>query len=194
MVLYKEVRDDISLLTDSEVEEMLAMLPEWRKAQINGYRSVSRKREAVIASTMLTNMLKRHFGISILPEFEIGEHGKPSLKGFTDIHFNISHCSKAVCCAVSDAPIGIDIEGLGRYKETLARHCMNDEEISTILSASSPDTEFTRLWTQKEAILKLTGEGITTDMRTVMSSHTNVNVTTELNEDAGFAISIATYK
>ena len=49
--------------------------------------------------------------------------------------------------------------------ESLVRYTMNEAEVQQILQAERPDVAFIRLWTMKEARLKLTGEGIINDMK-----------------------------
>jgi 4'-phosphopantetheinyl transferase len=69
---------------------------------------------------------------------------------------------------VSDKPVGVDIETIRPYKESLARYVMNDDELEKILHAENPALEFTKLWTQKEAVVKLSGHGISNDMKSVL--------------------------
>ena len=73
----------------------------------------------------------------------------------------------AAICVVSDKPVGVDIETIRPYKETLARYAMNDDELQLINGSA---LEFTKLWTQKEAVVKLSGRGITTDLKSVLTS------------------------
>ena len=63
-------------------------------------------------------------------------------------------------CAVADFPIGVDVECVRSYNERLAQYTMNDREFASIKASSSPDIEFVRLWTMKEAVAKLSGRGI----------------------------------
>ena len=107
------------------------------------------------------------YGIEEPPIFEYGDHGKPSLVGLPHIHFNLSHCRVAAICVVSDKPVGVDIETIRPYKESLARYAMNDDELQLINGSA---LEFTKLWTQKEAVVKLSGRGITTDLKSVLTS------------------------
>ena len=73
-----------------------------------------------------------------------------------------------MACAVSDRPIGIDVESVERYKDDIVRYCMNDEEQRLIAGAERPEVAFIRLWTMKEARLKLTGEGIINDLKAAL--------------------------
>jgi 4'-phosphopantetheinyl transferase len=100
------------------------------------------------------------------------------LVGHPDIHFNLSHCREAVACVVSRRPVGIDVESVSHYKESVARYTMNDEELAMIEAAERPEAAFIRLWTMKEARLKLTGEGITDDLKTALADSACYRFTT----------------
>ena len=83
------------------------------------------------------------------------ETGKPYFKD-SDICFSISH-SKTVCAAaVSDHPVGVDVEVI---KKTYSLHLI--ERSLAESEKNSFDGDFTRLWCRKEAVAKMTGEGIT---------------------------------
>lgn len=43
-------------------------------------------------------------------KFEKGEHGKPYLKDYPNFHFNLSHTRNVITVAISDKPVGVDIE------------------------------------------------------------------------------------
>ena len=69
----------------------------------------------------------------------------------------MSHCKYAVACAVSNEPVGIDAEVIKEnVKDDLARYVLSDEELEDLTPL-----KFTRLWTMKEAVVKLSGRGIT---------------------------------
>ena len=113
------------------------------------------------------------------PVFEYNEHGKPSIVGHPEIFFNLSHCKEAAVCVVSDQPVGIDVESIRAYKESLVNYTMNDEEIAQIKSAEDPAAFFIRLWTMKEATTKLIGTGISNDLKSVIDARTYKYTTVE---------------
>jgi 4'-phosphopantetheinyl transferase len=94
-----------------------------------------------------------------------------------------------VAVAVSDEPIGIDIETIRPYKDDLARHVLSDSEYESVVSSSKPDVEFIKLWTRKEAVLKLSGEGIRRDLRTLLTGQENTE--TIVDEVKGYVCTIA---
>lgn len=89
--------------------------------------------------------------------------GKPSFVPQEDLHFNLSHSGDIVMAAFSSDPIGLDIECCGRSKDFQAIACrfFLPEEADFVSQAGADCEEvFLRIWTAKEAIVKLTGEGL----------------------------------
>lgn len=157
-------------LFDFDLDAALEKLSEQRRQQALRYRHELGRRTCAAAYLLLCEGLQKEYGITEKPVFEYGEHGKPSILGHPDIHFSLSHCREAAICVLSDRPVGIDIETIHRYSESLVRYTMNDEEIAQILAADRPALAFTRLWTQKEALVKCTGEGIGNDLKNVLTN------------------------
>ena len=83
------------------------------------------------------------------------------------------------------------MECTGRYKPGLAEYAMSDEEQKEIEKGG--DLAFTLLWTKKEALLKLTGEGITDDIKTVLTSErmNNVIIKSGYDTEKHYAWSVA---
>ena len=186
------ILDNLALGSD-ELEERILALPEWRRILARAFKKEQGKKECTMAYQLLCQMLREDYGITAPPAFAYGEHKKPYLIDYPYIHFNLSHTKKAIACIVSDKPCGIDVESLGRYNERIARYCMCDEEMEQINASHDKDVAFISLWTKKEALLKLTGEGITDDLKTGLFSPRMEGVTLEtfVNEEKGYCVSIA---
>lgn len=165
-------------LFDFDLDAALLELSEQRRQLALRYRHELGRRTCAAAYLLLCEGLRKEHGITEKPVFEFGEHGKPSIIGRPDLHFSLSHCREAAICVLSDRPVGIDIESVGRYNERLVRYTMNDEEMAQILASNRPDIAFTRLWTQKEAVLKCTGEGIGNDLKNVLKNFRESSPTT----------------
>ena len=150
---------------DFDLQEALAQLSDQRREQALRYKHELGQRTCTAAYLLLCEGLLKEYGITEKPVFEYGEHGKPFLVGHPEIHFNMSHCKEAAICIIADQPVGIDIESIRTFKQTLVDYTMNEDEIRQIQQAERPDVEFIKLWTQKEAVLKLSGAGISRDMK-----------------------------
>ena len=159
------VREDIWAF---DLQAALKEISEQRREQAQKFKHEQGQRLCVLAYLLLKQALREGYGITENPVFEYNEHGKPSIVGHPEIFFNLSHCKEAAICVVSDQPVGVDVEGIREYKESLVNYTMNDEEIAQIKTAENPAAAFIRLWTMKEATTKLIGTGISNDMKTVI--------------------------
>ena len=151
-----------------DLEAALGEISEQRREQALKFKFELGQRLCVLAYRLLKQGLREEYGITDNPIFEYNEHGKPSIIGHPEIFFNLSHCKFAAVCVVSDQPVGIDVESIREYKEGLVRYSMNDDEVRQIEKSEHPDRAFIRLWTMKEAALKLIGTGISNDLKTVI--------------------------
>lgn len=177
-------------IEDFNLEQGLAEISQERREQALRFKHELGRRQCVCAYLLLKRALREEYDITENPAFSYGEHGKPSLTDYPDIHFNLSHCREAVVCIVSDKPVGIDVESVHRYKESLVRFTMSEKEQQAIHEASNPALAFTRLWTMKEARLKLSGEGIGHAMQTVLDD-TTVGYETVVSADGRYVYSVA---
>lgn len=143
----------------------LPLLSEQRREQCLKFRHEQGRKTCAAAYLLLCEALRKEYGFTELPVFEYGEHGKPVIVGHPDIHFNLSHCREAAICVVSNQPVGVDIETIRPFKESLARYVMNDDELQQINGSA---LEFTKLWTRKEAAVKRSGHGINNEMKHVL--------------------------
>lgn len=164
---------------DFDLEAGLREISEQRREQALKFKYEQGQRLCVLAYQLLKQGLREIYGITENPVFEYNEHGKPSIVGHPEIFFNLSHCKYAAVCALSDQPIGIDVESIREYKENLVRYTMNDEEVCEIESSDNPAATFIRLWTMKEATMKLIGTGISNDMKTVIDTSSYKYTTVE---------------
>ena len=150
---------------------------------------ISQKEQSFIGRKLLLRGLQIEYGLSELPEISFAEFGKPYFKTFPGIHFNISHCEKAVACIISEHPVGIDIEVINPFDKDLAEFISNKCELGAILSHAEPSLLFTILWTKKESYCKLTGKGL--DTRKAIQEiliQNPATFQTFINETGGFVV------
>ena len=155
---------------DFDLSKALNEISEQRREQALKFKFEQGQRLCVLAYQLLKEGLHKEYGITENPIFEYNEHGKPSIVGHPEIYFNLSHCKEAVVCAVSNHPIGIDVESIREFKDSLVNYTMNDDEVREIEASENPASAFIRLWTMKEATMKLVGTGISNDMKTVIDT------------------------
>jgi len=136
---------------------MLPIVSAQRREQALRYKHTFGQFCCLKSWLMLKERLENE-GIRELGDFQHNEHGKPFLQ--QGPYFSISHCKEGIAVAVDDQPIGIDIESIRRADKDLIERTMNAEEQAQIAESAEPDRAFTRLWTQKEAIVKAQGTGI----------------------------------
>ena len=141
-----------------DLQEALETVSPQRRAQALRYRHERDQRLCIAAYRLLQQALHKEYGIQGLPQFIYNQQGKPLLEGHPEIHFSMSHCRMAAAVAVSSQPVGMDIETMDHYSEEVARRVMSEDEMRQILSSPHPAKEFTRLWTMKESLYKLTGD------------------------------------
>lgn len=185
------------LVSDETLALWLEALPEWRRRQALRYKFRVGQVLCAKSYLMLCDGLQRDFGIDGQPAFEILEHGKPVLKGIDGIHFNMSHCHRGILCVIDRQPVGCDIEKFPeQLKDSLIDYCMNPCEKAAIKSSPTPEAEFTRLWTQKEALGKLSGQGIGKSLPDMLSGDALEKVIMEsvVSDDCGYAYTICRYR
>lgn len=86
--------------------------------------------------------------------------GQPTLPG-QELFVSVSHSKNIVAAAVSDAPVGIDVECItNRNITNLAEKCLSNDEYLRFCAAEDKRLCFYQHWTAKEAYAKLTGDGL----------------------------------
>lgn len=153
-----EVFDHMEECTEEAVQYMLPLVSAQRREQALRYKHTFGK-FCCLKSWMMLNSVCLQLLDKSPVTFLYNEHGKPYLENGP--HFSISHCKEGIAVAVSEKPIGIDIESIRKADRELVTRVMNEREQALIKAQTDSSREFTRIWTQKEAIVKAQGVGIT---------------------------------
>lgn len=174
----------------SVFEFLLQFVTEEKKERILRQR-VKQNADLMLAGAVMAGyLIFKEFGIPLSEQcIGYGAHGKPYLKDYPDVHFNISHSGQFVVCAVGKCPLGIDIQTIGTYKEEVAQRVCCSAELQQIAAASDPALEFTKIWTMKESYLKMTGMGITQELRLIDTTKLKEKIFTIVEQ--GYCISLA---
>jgi|GEM_PF-1158606 len=127
------------------------------------------KNRFICSRGLLRKLLSLYTSISAKEiSFEFNEYGKPSLlknHNSTDLHFNLSHSKNFMSVGFTKhALIGVDVELIKPLKDHLeiANRFFSDPEIEQLNSFSTDKIlgGFYYCWTAKEAVIKLSGEGL----------------------------------
>ena len=105
---------------------------------------------SAFAWSLLELAAREVWGLSTLPETGLTASGKPCFPACPGLHFSISHTKGAVLVALSDAPVGADVE---RRRE------IPDVVRARLFAVEHGDLELFELWTLRESWYKLTGHG-----------------------------------
>ncbi len=135
---------DVSAL---DTDLALRSVPAQRRERALRIADESSRRMSLGAAVLARNVL----GTGV---WSVSENGKPYLSGGS-VHFSLSHCNDRVLCAVSDAPVGADIERIRKNGVRLAKRFFAPDEEALVTAADEPDAEFCRIWTLKESYIKL---------------------------------------
>lgn len=190
--------DDMTECSEQEVARLLPLVSEQRREQALSYKHLFGQYCCLKSYEMLQQLLtcsaascrrSRPLNVHPTPTFLYNEHGAPFLADGP--YFSISHCKQGIAVVVSDSPVGIDIEGIRQVDEGLVRKTMNIEEQAQIQASAAPDREFIRLWTRKEAYVKLQGTGIISDMHAILVNTERVEWQEHCNIEKGYICTIA---
>ena len=103
---------------------------------------------SAVVYSLLDDAFRAQFGRD-LPVIEKTPAGKPFFPGEPGIHFSLSHCATHVLCALSDSPVGVDIESPRSVSERTIRFFSSPDELSHFNPLE--------LWVLKESYIKLVG-------------------------------------
>lgn len=77
---------------------------------------------------------------------------------------NLSHTDGVAMAAVSDCPVGVDVQTVRAVSAAVKSRVCAETERAEIAASPDPDRAFIRLWTKKESFVKSLGRGIATDL------------------------------
>lgn len=164
----------IDAFSPEALQQAFCQLSPSRKAHIQQLKQSEDQTRSLCAELLLRQLLQQ------LGLHDAILHRKPNGQPYLtncDLYVSISHRHEMVACAVSQTPVGIDVEHVRPINLQLCRHVCTPEEKAYLLSgAQIPDyalcrdpdilQRFFEIWTAKEAYFKKCGTGIT-DLKSV---------------------------
>lgn len=160
------LQDDMS--STSPLYELIHVLPIEKQERIRRFKFPADALRTLIADVLSRWLICEQLAIKnndIL--ITHNANGKPFLQGHDGIHFNNSHSGRWIVSAISNFPVGIDVEFISEMDLSIASHCFSRQEF---LDLTALDDERSRrdyffdLWTLKESYIKAIGLGLSMEL------------------------------
>lgn len=120
-------------------------------------------------------LLYKYLGVKCDEDLAYNEYGKPFLKNGSGMEFSLSHSGRYVVLAVSDMPIGVDVESKHNLSLRILKRVLPKAQYQKIENKDYSDEVFydegknvqyedekliwAKKWTSVEAVLKAFGKG-----------------------------------
>ncbi len=153
------------------------LYPPERDAELLGACDKVQK-EKVFSWQLLECALKRSFNVDLNALYPTRKpNGKWEIK---DYNFSISHSNGAVVVAVSNAPIGVDLERLDRDVSAILK-TLTEKELIEYEKSSDKEYSLIKKWTEKESLYKRVGEGAFNPFKTETTGEHFITKQIEVN-------------
>ncbi|WP_271783309.1 4'-phosphopantetheinyl transferase family protein [Aquimarina algiphila] len=158
IILYSKISTEFQ---DVCFEAHINTIPEKQKNKIQAFKRWQDKQNSLLGLLLL------RYGVSKFSDYnddplhflKYNSYGKPFLN--KNLDFNISHSGDFTFCIMSnDCKVGIDIEKRRDIDVTILKSQMAIEEWENIVKADSIKDCAFKYWTQKEAVVKAIGKGL----------------------------------
>ena len=133
-------RVDDLVQTGAALEAVIATLPAWRRKKCEGLMFEADRRRSVAVWLLLEQMRAK---LGNLP-------------------FSLSHSEDRVMVAISESPVGCDIEKIAPVKDGIMEEALTPAELRFVYAQPTSierSEAFYRLWTRKESYVKAIGKG-----------------------------------
>ncbi len=172
---------DVSRLEDKEkFRYWYEKMPDFRKEKIDKMKPLNSKRLSLGAGILFYEGLK---DLGIDPDsvkIRLGENEKPYIDGEEGVFFNLSHSENIAVAAFSDEEVGIDVEKIKTFKDSLIEYVFDGKEIYSANKfvesyidnddafSKERNSVYTGLWTMKESLMKYNGRGISMNPKKIV--------------------------
>ncbi|KAB2393412.1 4'-phosphopantetheinyl transferase superfamily protein [Bacillus cereus] len=188
--MKKEIQMNIyAVKNPSYIEEdiynlLISFISEEKKRRLKRFVKKEDVYRSLLGDVLIRSVICKKYELSNTNiEFENNEYGKPNLKGFNNLFFNISHSEDWIVCVVDGKAVGIDIEKVGSIEYENIIQFFSDEEQKVLNSKEPTEKEeyFYDLWTLKESYVKAIGKGLSIPLDSFGIIKTGKNIKVETN-------------
>lgn len=152
---------DIKNLNEAQFELALKKMSTERQQKCLRYKFVDDRRRMAFGEELLRKLISEEY---VVDESDILITNLPSGKPVAEVKGNavfvsLTHSGNFVACALSNKPVGIDLEVKRDFNPRVLK-ALCDAEREFVAKSKDEATAFLKIWTAKEAYLKMTGEGL----------------------------------
>jgi 4'-phosphopantetheinyl transferase len=135
------------------------LLSDSERNRLESIKNNNKRREYLLSRSLMRHALSQHFQLQEKEWHFVERSGSaPVVCNLPEnTYHSLSHSNGLICFALSDCPLGIDIETSNKQRNylALAEVFMNDKELDYLAqNESTRDDNFYRTWCAKEAYFK----------------------------------------
>lgn len=173
-------------------ENLISLISKEKQKQIDRFRIDVDKKLSLYSEILIRMIICETLSIgNDQIVFGKNAYGKPHLIGYPDFYFNLSHTNSAIIVAVSDKPIGVDIEKIRYVDLKIAERFFTKNEVACIIESESDiHRRFFKIWTQKEAYIKYIGKGLHMPLNSFDVRSNNISLHIKTDEKDGYVFSV----
>lgn len=153
---------DISKMSDEDFLKLYSESDAERQKKADTLKRDPAKKLSIAAGELAKKAIAEELNIDPKTiRFRTTNTGKPYAENL-NIEFSISHSGTIAVCAISDHPVGIDIERIKEVSINVAKRLYTPDEQKYVFEKWDLSKQrFCEVWTRKEAYVKKIGRGIT---------------------------------
>jgi 4'-phosphopantetheinyl transferase len=164
------------------IQKYLNEFPDDFKKKILAYRKWQDGQLSLLGRLLLNHGLQRMGKKHEKKNLNYTSYNKPFLNDI-NTKFNISHSGEIVVCVLSDMnDVGIDVEIIDKINIQDFESQMTKKEWENIMLIEDEKKAFFDYWTQKEAVIKANGQGLSIPLK----SFEVTNQRAKINDDFFF--------
>ena len=153
------------LKDDKNAREALDGVDEARRHDATRMADKNKRAQSLTAGLLLQHGAREHLGEDApagIYKVEKDEKGRPYFPDLPIVHFSLAHSGDMAVCAISDAPVGVDIQQWRDLKTDIAERFFHPAEKEHLrhLGGDEYKKDFYALWCLKESYIKYTGNGL----------------------------------
>lgn len=157
-------------VTWAQAGELLPLVTEERRQRVLRFRYAEDALRSLLGDLLTRHLLALELGCHPAGlAFATTAHGKPVLADRANPWFNVGHSGRWVAMAISQQPVGIDIEQKAPIDPSPMLDLLSPEERKEFdgLAEGARLDYFYRLWTAKESFLKAMGSGLSVPLASI---------------------------